>query len=63
LEPSDNFESNYPKIQSDILPGVKTQGVVVFPKVPQSGNLKVHFEGSSDNYDLEFQPFEYDIAY
>jgi hypothetical protein len=63
LEPSDNYDANYQKIQSDILPGVKTQGIIAFPKVPQSGSLKVYMEGASQDYNLDFQPFQFDVNY
>lgn len=63
LEPSNNFDANYPKVQTDILSGVTSQGIIIFPKVPQSGSLKVYLEGSSDNYELNFQPFIFDITY
>lgn len=58
-EPTDDF--NYPEIQSEILPGVTTEGIIAYPVIPKSGDLKVYMDGSSDNYELEFVPFEFDI--
>ncbi len=63
LEPIRNDEADYPEVQFDILPGAKTQGIICFPKISQSGSMQAHFEGASDNYDLEFQPFVFDINY
>ncbi|SFB11454.1 MULTISPECIES: DUF4352 domain-containing protein [unclassified Bacillus (in: firmicutes)] len=63
LETSDNYEAGYPEIQSEILPGIKTQGILTFPKVAESGSLKVYMEGSSNNYELEFQPFQFEVTY
>ncbi|WP_027726303.1 hypothetical protein [Tuberibacillus calidus] len=55
---------NYPENQSEILPGVKTQGMLVYPKLDQtSGTLKLNMEVSSENYDLEFHPFQFEIKY
>jgi hypothetical protein len=63
LEPSDNFDSEYQQIQSDILTGIKTEGIIAFPKLPETGNLKVYMEGSSENYELDFKPFQFDVKY
>ncbi|MFC4619394.1 DUF4352 domain-containing protein [Camelliibacillus cellulosilyticus] len=53
---------NYPENQSEILSGVKSQGMLVFPKLDQpSGTLKLNMEVSSENYDLDFQPFVFEI--
>ncbi|AYA78025.1 DUF4352 domain-containing protein [Bacillus sp. Y1] len=59
----ENNEFNYPEIQSDILPGVTTEGIIVFPVIPESRELKIFAEGSSENYELDFTPFEFTISY
>ncbi|MFJ8260257.1 DUF4352 domain-containing protein [Peribacillus asahii] len=61
LEQTDDY--NYPEIQSDILPGVTTEGIIAFPVIPESGDLKVYMEGSSENYDITIEPFQFDITY
>ncbi|CAM3679513.1 DUF4352 domain-containing protein [Cytobacillus oceanisediminis] len=63
FEIQDNYEAGYPEVQSDILPGVESEGIVVFPAIPDSGTVKVLFEGSSENYELEFKPFEFEVTY
>jgi hypothetical protein len=51
------------EIQSDILPGVETEGVIVYPAIDPSQTLfKLNAEASSDNYDLDFQPYVFDVA-
>ncbi|TCS84507.1 DUF4352 domain-containing protein [Tepidibacillus fermentans] len=63
-ELEDNFEANYPKVQSELLPGVRSEGILTFSALEtQSGTLKVIFEGSSDNYELNFKPFEFEIKF
>lgn len=63
-EAEDNFEAEYPEVQSDILPGITTNGIVVFPAIDsEMGELKLISEGSSDNYDLDFQSFTFDITW
>ncbi|MEH7180519.1 LptM family lipoprotein [Neobacillus vireti] len=63
LETQDNYDAGYTEVQSEILPGVKSEGIVVFPKVPETGTLKIMFEGSSEKYELDFQPFQFDVTY
>jgi hypothetical protein len=63
LEPQDNYDAGYPDIQSDILPGVVSEGVIAFPALPESGTVKVLLEGSSENYELSFEPFQFEVTY
>jgi hypothetical protein len=63
LEPTSNYESNYPELQSEILPGIVTEGIIVFPAVSETGNVKLYLEGSSEDYMLDFEPFQFDITY
>ena len=63
LEEASNYDANYPGVQSEILPGVTSEGIIAFPTLPESGQVKVYLEGSSDNYELDFVPFEFDITY
>lgn len=63
LEETFNYEANYPEIQSDILPGASTEGIIVFPPIKNdAASFKLHFEGSSDNYDITFEPFVYEVS-
>jgi hypothetical protein len=51
------------EIQSDLLPGVETEGVIVYPAIDQSaGSFKVNAEATNDNYELDFQPYVFDVA-
>ncbi|PJZ01382.1 DUF4352 domain-containing protein [Bacillus vallismortis] len=59
LERKDDL-SSYPKIQSEILPGVNTEGVIVFPKI-ESKTAKIMLEGSSENYDITINPFTFEV--
>ncbi|MZP31221.1 DUF5067 domain-containing protein [Heliobacterium undosum] len=55
---------NYPKLQSDILPGVKTEGVLVFkPLDASAGNAQFIFDGSFGNFTIRFNPVKFDISW
>lgn len=56
-----NAYEQYENLSSDILPGASTSGVICFDKMDPS-QFKLHIEGSSDNYELDFSPFELDLA-
>lgn len=51
------------EIQSDILPGIESEGVIVYPAIDlNEKSLQLNAEASSDNYNLEFTPFVFDIT-
>lgn len=56
------YEADYPKVQSDILPGVTTSGIIAFPSMDsETAELQIHAEGYSDNYELDINPFVFNI--
>lgn len=58
ISEEDNWEANYPEINSEILPGIVSEGIVTFGPINVEGeNIKLVFEGSSDDYEVEFEPF------
>ncbi|EMA6344695.1 DUF4352 domain-containing protein [Bacillus cytotoxicus] len=64
LEIQDNYEANYPKIPSDLMPGVAADAVLAFPKLPtKQGELQLVLEGSSENYELNPEPFNYKVKF
>ncbi|QWH60214.1 DUF4352 domain-containing protein [Bacillus mycoides] len=64
FERTDNYEARYPKIPSDVLPGVTADAVLAFPKLPTDhGEMQISLEGSSENYELKTEPFNFKIQY
>lgn len=57
-----NYEADYPEIQPELLPGSESFGVVVFPAINQSKGFDIYAEGSSDNWEEEFQPYKYSVT-
>jgi len=51
----------YPEVQSDLLPGVKSSGVMVFPAMDPAQTARFFFEVGSDNWLLDFQPYVFEI--
>lgn len=56
----DNWDANYPKIDTDLLKGNYTEGVIAFPTLADK-SFKLTLEGSSDNFDEEIKPFVFNI--
>lgn len=55
------YDGNYEQLSSDILPNASSSGILVFPPVDSSSSFQIYAEGSSDNYELEFEPFTIDV--
>lgn len=62
FKPKDNYEAKYPKLNSEILPGVTEEGVMCFePMDPNGENIKIILEGSSDNYKIKIDPYNFEV--
>lgn len=63
LEEMDIYGSGLPEIQSDILPGTSTSGVIAYPALEEgTKTIKVYSEGYSENYDITIEPFTFDVT-
>lgn len=51
-----------PAVQSDLLPNIETEGVMIFPAIDQNKeSLKLYVEAMSDDYMLDFEPYVFDV--
>lgn len=57
----DSFGSDYPEVQSDLLPGIESEGVIVFGPMDPAKATKLYLEARSENYSLDFEPYVYSI--
>lgn len=55
-----NYEANYKEINSDILNGITTDGILTFPAISEK-SFDLYLDGSSDNYDLDFNDYVFNI--
>lgn len=60
FEEQDNWDAEYPEIQSNLLVGNSTEGIIAFPKL-NDGAFSVIIDASSDNYDEDINPFTFII--
>jgi hypothetical protein len=55
------FSSSYPEVQSELLPGVKSSGVVAFKKLDERQQVKLVFEARTEDYRADFKPYQFVI--
>ncbi|WP_026691478.1 hypothetical protein [Alteribacter aurantiacus] len=59
-----NYDADYPEIQSTINPGIQSEGIFTFaPLDHEGGELTFVIEGSSDDWEVEIQPFTFEIVW
>lgn len=56
-----NYYEEYQEPSSDIIPGVSTSGVITFGAMDPA-EFQLYIEGSSDDWELDFSPFVFDLA-
>ncbi len=60
-----NWAADYPEIQSEILPGVNSNGILSFPYIDYEKikQVTVHLSGSSDDWDISIDDFVFNIEW
>lgn len=51
------FGSPYPEVQSELLPGVKSSGILVFPPMDSGNETALYFEAGTDDWNQDFDPY------
>lgn len=57
-----NFEAGYPEIQTDLRPGVVSEGVAVFPAIDMNAPFQIIMEAHSDNWDEQLDEYIFEIS-
>lgn len=60
-EEQHNYTADYPEVQTSLLVGVSTEGVICFPAI-EDVDFQLVFEARSENYSESFEPYTYNIA-
>lgn len=56
-----NYNIDYKEVNSEILNGVSSDGILTFPAISEK-SFDLYVEGYSDNYDLEFNDYIFNIV-
>ena len=62
VDPTDSYEYSELEPQSDLSPGVESEGVVTFGPSNPNQPLTVQFDWSSDNFDITAEPIAFQVA-
>lgn len=57
-----SFNDTYGDLPSEVLPGSTVFGVIVFPPLRPSASTRLVVEGSNENYDLTWSPFDVKVS-
>jgi hypothetical protein len=64
FEPSSNYDIDYPEVQTELLPGVASEGIITLePLDGTSKSAQFYFEGSFADYNIRFEPMKFDITW
>ena len=64
FEEAGNYDADYKEIQNELLPGIKSDGVISFEPIDTSaGKLTVISEARSDDYMIDFTPYTFNAAW
>lgn len=61
FEEQTNYDYDYVELNSDLRAGVETSGVITLKPMSPESEFTLYIEGRSDNWDLDFEPFKFDI--
>lgn len=62
LDQETTFDYEVEPPQSDLGPGIRTDGIITFGKADPYQPLQVRFEWSSDNYDITTNPIVFEVT-
>lgn len=60
-EDETNYDADYPQIQTGLVSGCVTEGIIVFPATDSEKELRIILEGSSDDYSEDFNDFIFTV--
>lgn len=59
----DSEESGLQEVQSEMLPNIENEGVLIYPALPNdTKQVKLSIDASTEDYDVEFQPYTFDVT-
>lgn len=56
-----NYEADYPEIQTEILPGVTSSGIICFPPMNPDESFAIYFDGYSENWDEGIRTYQFNV--
>lgn len=57
-----NYDADYPEIQTSLVSGCTTEGIIVFPATDSEKEMRIMLEGRSDDYSEDFNDFIFTVT-
>lgn len=61
-EEETNWDNDYPEVQTDLYPGITTEGIITYPPI-ENGEFTIILEGSSDDYNENIEDYIFNIEF
>lgn len=61
-EEETDYDADYEQLNTDLLNGAKTSGIITYSKIDETKDFKVIVEGQSDNYNWDTDEFTFEIS-
>lgn len=56
-----NYNAEYPKLQTDLISGTSTSGIVSFPVLDSESGMKIYCEGYCDDWNIELNEYIFEF--
>lgn len=57
-----NYYADYEEVQSNLLPGTNSSGIISFPALDATMQLQIYCDGNSDSWDEEIKDYVFEIS-
>lgn len=58
-----NYDADYPTLETDFLPGVVEDGMLVFEPISlEGGTITINLDGSADDWKIDIKPFVFKVS-
>lgn len=61
ISSEDNYMADYPSIESDLLKGASTEGIITFPALNAEVEFDLYIDGYSNNWEEDIEPYVFSI--
>lgn len=62
FETESNYKADYPDVQTELLPGTTSSGIITFPALDPASDFQINAKGSSGNYKVRLDPYVFEVA-
>lgn len=60
-EEQSNWDAEYPEVQTDLIPGTTTSGIICFPAISKAESPTLYLDASSDDWNEDLKEYKFEI--